>query len=73
MAKNVLKAWLVDNAVTTQYKGSSSDLLKSPRGTSQTIYIDTAPSSGSSSGSMAAMTATKKKNLLGLSDCKVRT
>lgn len=37
--------------VTTQYKGSSTELLKSPRSTSQTIYIGTAPSSGSGSGS----------------------
>lgn len=29
--------------VTTQYKGSSNDFLKTPRSTSQTIYIGGAP------------------------------
>lgn len=33
--------------VTTQYKGSSNDLLKTPRSASQTLYIGGAPDSGS--------------------------
>lgn len=37
--------------VTTQYKGSSTELLKTPRSTSQTIYIGSAPSGGGSGNS----------------------
>ena len=32
--------------VSTQYKGSSTEYLKTPRSTSQTLYIGTTPSSG---------------------------
>ena len=36
--------------ITTQYKGSSTEFLKEPRSTSQSIYIGSAPSGGGESG-----------------------
>lgn len=36
--------------ITTQYKGSSNDFLKTPRSTSQSIYIGGAPEGGGSEG-----------------------
>lgn len=36
-------------SVTTQYKGSSTEFLKTPRTTSQTLYIGAAPSTGGGS------------------------
>ncbi len=36
--------------VTTQYKGTSNDYLKTPRSTSQTIYIDGAPQTPGTGG-----------------------